>query len=247
MKQRLYKPNQRLYCLLLAGSLAFLVFSVLLPYSSKWFTVLSGIGCGGIASVAVAWMIDIANCKHKEAINEDFLQQLFFDYDALIKHELSITLKWCAERNAGIDIDKKYDIQEIQEIIDKADENSPFWASRYENLGAAHSSVNNSLLLVGDLTKDHTSLFSLMTTCERNFSSFKYSVKYADENDNINRLAYIMFKTHLSFLDDIYRIRSTHVEVNLSDEDKRYVQKFREAVDKQKTSCKGLNHGIAET
>ena len=243
MRQRLYKPNQRLYCLLLAGSLAFLAFSVLLPYSSKWFTVLSGIGCGGIASVAVAWMIDIANCKHKEAINEDFLHQLFFDYDALIKHELSITLKWCAERNAGIDIDKKYDIQEIQEIIDKADENSPFWASRY----AAHSSVNASLLLVGDLTKDHTSLFSLMTTCENNFSSFKYSTKHADENDNVNRLAYIMFKTHLSFLDDIYRIRSTHIEVNLSDEDRRYVQKFREAVDQQKTSHKGLNHGIAET
>lgn len=245
MKQRLYKPNQRLYCLLLAGSLAFLIFSVLLPFSSKWFTVLSGIGCGGIASAAVAWMIDVANCKHKEAINKDFLQQLFFDYDALVKHELSITLKWCAERNAGIDINKKYDIHEIQAIISKADENSSFWVSRYESLGAAHSSVNNSLLLVGDLTKDHTSLFSLMTTCESNFSSFKYSAKHADENDNINRLAYIMFKTHLSFLDDIYIIRSEHVEVKLSDEDKRYVQKFREAVDRQKTPSEGNNQGEA--
>lgn len=59
------KPNWRLYVLLSAVFLIVTLIALLVDNTDNWFTVLTGIGCGGIASVIVAWLVDLANCKEQ--------------------------------------------------------------------------------------------------------------------------------------------------------------------------------------
>ena len=40
---------------------------------NPWFTVLTGIGCGGITSVIIAWLVDAANCREKTQRGNDIL------------------------------------------------------------------------------------------------------------------------------------------------------------------------------
>ena len=59
----IYKPNHVLYRWLLAGAVVISVMSAFIPQDNPLFSILIGIGSGGIASVIVAWLIDISTCK----------------------------------------------------------------------------------------------------------------------------------------------------------------------------------------
>ena len=57
------KPNRRFYSILLCAAVLVSVIAVFIPMLNPWFTIITGIGCGGIASVIVAWLVDEANCS----------------------------------------------------------------------------------------------------------------------------------------------------------------------------------------
>ena len=62
------KPNRQLYIKMLSISIIVTGISLLFPGTCKAFTVLAGIGCGGIASVIVAWLIDVSNCNQSNRL-----------------------------------------------------------------------------------------------------------------------------------------------------------------------------------
>ena len=55
----------RLYLSILLLSLSLTMLSLIIPMTSPLFTVVTGIGCGGVASVIVAWLIEVENCREK--------------------------------------------------------------------------------------------------------------------------------------------------------------------------------------
>ena len=58
-----FKPNRLFYSLLFACALALMLLCLLIPAErERWFTIVTGFSCGGLASVLVAWLIDEANC-----------------------------------------------------------------------------------------------------------------------------------------------------------------------------------------
>ena len=59
-----FTPNRRLYVILLICSLLIICSCVFIPQQCCLFTILSGIGCGGLASAVIAWLIDEANAWH---------------------------------------------------------------------------------------------------------------------------------------------------------------------------------------
>lgn len=56
------KPNRCLYILILCISLL-ITATVFCIHNDNWAAIMAGIGCGGVTSAAVAWLIDVANCK----------------------------------------------------------------------------------------------------------------------------------------------------------------------------------------
>lgn len=58
-----FKTNYILYVCLLLLFLAISLISLLISMDSPWFTLVTSFGCGGLASVLVAWLVDMAICK----------------------------------------------------------------------------------------------------------------------------------------------------------------------------------------
>ena len=48
-----YKPNNRLYGILLSASFVLIAVSFIVPANTRLFSLFTGIGCGGLASVVV--------------------------------------------------------------------------------------------------------------------------------------------------------------------------------------------------
>lgn len=56
-------PNNKLYFWLLLVAIALTCLSLLIQRCGTVFTIWTSITCGGIASIVVAWLIDVANCR----------------------------------------------------------------------------------------------------------------------------------------------------------------------------------------
>ena len=72
-----FKPNHILYVCLLVLFLAISLTSLFICMESPWFTIVAGLGCGGFASVLVAWMVDAATCKANNKKATLYQQEIF--------------------------------------------------------------------------------------------------------------------------------------------------------------------------
>ena len=72
-----FKSNHKLYIRLFLLFLVVSFLSLLISTASPWFTLVSGLGCGGCASVLVAWLIDIMTCKANNKKAEFYQQEIF--------------------------------------------------------------------------------------------------------------------------------------------------------------------------
>ena len=77
-------PNTRLYIVLIGISI-FITGSVfLLDPSSHMFTVIAGLGCGGVASTSVAWLIEHANWESDLRKKRTLRSQIFYNTETSV-------------------------------------------------------------------------------------------------------------------------------------------------------------------
>ena len=80
-----FQPARKLYLYLLCISVVLLFCSMNISIDSPWFTIMTGISCGGFSSTLVAWLIDEANSKQareKATTNREMiLKKLFSCFD----------------------------------------------------------------------------------------------------------------------------------------------------------------------
>lgn len=77
-----HKVNKVLYVVLFFVSIAITCISMSFSIDSKWFVVLSGVGCGSFASVLVALLVECFHCK---TMNEKDKQILDFALEDLFE------------------------------------------------------------------------------------------------------------------------------------------------------------------
>lgn len=84
-----HAPNNKLYLSLLCLSVIILLFLFLIYQNSVWYIIASGIGSGGVASVLVAWFVDMSNCRtlniRDAKIRFFFFDDLFFSIGRLLE------------------------------------------------------------------------------------------------------------------------------------------------------------------
>lgn len=76
-----FKPNRKLYMWMLFISMIITLCSMFIPQDDRCFVVVTGVGCGAIASSIVAWLIDEANCRRdaeRVRYNQELLLQRLF-------------------------------------------------------------------------------------------------------------------------------------------------------------------------
>ena len=73
----MYKTNSHLYRSLLGCAVLITAFAFCFQTASPWFAIFTGIGAGGIASIIVAWLIDLANCREKAQRGNDIIGNIW--------------------------------------------------------------------------------------------------------------------------------------------------------------------------
>lgn len=94
-------PNKKLYIILLVIALSIIAISIFISKEWTLFTIVSGIGCGGVASVIVAWLIDEANYnrdKQRSTRNKEIIFQRLED---VFDHDLQIIISDAIKRSSG--------------------------------------------------------------------------------------------------------------------------------------------------
>lgn len=81
-RARKHKPNTALYVKMMFGSFAILLLLFIIPQTSAWFAIISGIGSGCVASVIVAWLIDTSTCKRYNERDVEIRRHYYGDLEA---------------------------------------------------------------------------------------------------------------------------------------------------------------------
>lgn len=89
-----YKTPHKTYCYLLLFSLA-VTGCTFFVRDSNWNTIVASVGAGGIASVCVAWLIDIRNTKIRAIDNKEKAEILMSQFIHIYRRLLWVTANEC--------------------------------------------------------------------------------------------------------------------------------------------------------
>lgn len=232
--KRNYKPETWLYLLLLFISIGIIAISFFIPQEDRWFTIVAGFGCSGIASVVVAWLIEKEACKYKEKANNEMLDHLFDMLDAGIMQELKLMLESYAKRDEHVDIDRTYSVKELSEMISKADESIEIWDWHYRKIGDAFSAVDASSLL-NDPIPQHNELYSTIHMAKVNYKAYQ-DMKKKLEKDSMIFMSHFFVCSVIDNIDDFFSLRNRQIEIVVRNEMKDFIRSYRKTV--KKTSQK---------
>ena len=127
-KEKAIVPNHKFYFCWLLVAIALTFASLLFQEHQTVFTIWTSITCGGIASIIVAWLIEVANCRQltKKAIEhrKALLSNLFHVFD----HGLQLLIFESAENDRCADSKRWY---EWIEKVDKQVMNDPTLISTF--------------------------------------------------------------------------------------------------------------------
>jgi len=167
INHKYYKTNHRLYIGLLILSCCIVAISFAFPKDSRWFTVVSGLGCGAFASVLVAWLIEYSNCKHRNKRNSEIVESALTEFILGVKNALINIVNTCASHDSSVDVEKKYTFDQVVTMLENADGLLKEWDMIYHNLGVCINGIDVSTLLVYEPTPQHMEIHSLICNMQQ--------------------------------------------------------------------------------
>ena len=121
----IYRPNHALYRWLLVAATVIAFLSALIPQSNPLFSILIGIGSGGIASVAVAWLIDITTCRQKNEKTSETRRIVFSRLRFVIESGIQLFVMQCFRLKATTDFHCQKQWMEWMRMACDASKNDP--------------------------------------------------------------------------------------------------------------------------
>lgn len=122
VEAKVIAPNNKLYLLLLLGAIVLTGLSLLVQGCDSAFTIWTSITCGGIASIVVAWLIDVANCRQLNKNAAEHSKTLLSNLYHIFDNGLQLLILESAEKDHNTDSKKWY---EWIETVDKQAMNDP--------------------------------------------------------------------------------------------------------------------------
>ena len=223
------KNNNTLYIILTIASVACCGVSLAFDPSHKAFTMLASIGCSGIVSVLVAWLLERSNEKIMNAKNEEILSCLLRKFDVMVRIEMQRALVACAKAN-DIELNKNYSISDICGFVEKLSSDHVYFRGSLDAIQDGLENVPVDMILQFEQGERGIRLHTLFTRLKQNISVIEWI-----ENENIkDDMLMLVTVQSLYILEDIYLTRNIHETYSVPDQSKNYIKSFRAAINKRK-------------
>lgn len=223
LAHKLNNTNALAYVALLILFVAISLFS--LGFEEKVFTVFSSIGCGGIASVVVAYLIEKSNNRIMKRRNKTIINQLLYNFDAYVISECQRALNHCA-KHQDFDIEKDYTIAEIVAMLEKENSGAIYFKGFSDTIEQGLNGVTEVTLLNFDQSEFGSRLYDLFLALRTTIQTISKVL----DMDNSDEIIKIMVIDCLQFINDINIARDNNITYHILDSDKEYIKSFRAAV-----------------
>ena len=171
---------------------------------------------GALASVVVAWLIDIANQKAEIRRNQKIIDCVLSDYDIHVKIEMERCLSICAERY-DIDINKSYNIEQIRLMLDEIEEENPIFDVLCDNFSKTIDQLESVSVLFFEKSDKGIDLFRQFERI-RGYAKVEESLK---GRDNVKSFSKFIALQMIEIADEVDSVREKCNYYQLSDKDKK--------------------------
>ena len=193
---------------------------------------MSSIGCSGIVSVLVAWLIERANERIQKAHDREIIELLLDGFDVRIAAEMQRALSRCAREN-NVDMDKSYSVKEIRSMLESVSSADTYFKGFPHMMEKCFNAQLPLALLSFEKSDDGMKLYTLFKTLNEYMSTIQTLEEQSAAVEIIKFLGLESFKT----IDEIYRVRTKAPKYELPKETKEYLLKYKAAVDRKKVDA----------
>lgn len=223
------KSNNLLYLALLVVSLTAFGFSFCFSSTEREFTLLSSVGCSGIVSVLVAWLLERSNDRIQGIKNTEILNCLLNGFDIGVKCEMQRALLNC-DRLKELDIDKEYTISEISDLLKELPANHVYFLGLADMIEKSMRDISPTTLLSFSKNENGMNLHSLFSALQ----SYINTIHLFAENDGMHDIAKGFGIEIVTTLDQINKLRGLNEKYSISEDSKKYIRAKRSALQNRK-------------
>ena len=224
IKLALNRSNTFAYISLSVFSSCCFLGSLFCPMDSKWFVSLSAIGCSGIVSVVVAWLLERSNDRRERNRDRIIINKLLYGFDLFSKIEATRALRICATYQ-DFDINDSYTISDIQSFLDKLDKDNVYFKGFSDSIKRGIGELTEVTLLSFAKNDEGTKLYEAFLALREVIRTLD-ALEEADGTNEIIKLSVIHC---FDFIDDINKIRDKTCVYSISDDEKKLIISFRRA------------------
>lgn len=215
--------NKALYIILLVASFLLIGISLFFDTTNKLFTICSSVGCSGIVSVIVAWLLELSNEKIQSDRNKEIVDCLLDGYDAKIRVEMQRALTNCAVHQ-DFDLNKCYSVTEIQAMLEKLDCSHVYFKGLPDMVEKSLENVTPATLLSFEQNDNGIKLHTLFVELRSTVSTVKWFV----DQDETNELIKILGIQIYSLIQQINDLRKIEMSYAIHEDTKNYLMRIRE-------------------
>lgn len=222
------KSNNILYIVLFIVSALCCGASLLFDPTNKAFTMLASIGCSGIVSVLVAWLLERSNERIQRVKEKEILDCLFDGFDLGVHCEMQRALSICS-RLDDLDINKEYTINEISVFLKKLPAEHVYFKGLPDATEKFMRSISPAVLLSFSKNETGIRLYSLITVLQ----NYINTLHILDDNDVASNMFQMFGIEIINVLEQINKIRGIDQKYSIPEDSKKYIIAVRTAKQKK--------------
>lgn len=228
IKTRIKETNVCAYLALLIFFTGLFFCSLIFDTTEKPFTIFSSIGCGGIASVVVAWLVEKSTNRINRNRTKTVINQLLYGFDTYVTVECQRAIRHCSKKQ-DIDIDKSYSMPEIISMIEKVDNKDVYFRGFPDMIEKGLNGITEVTLLSFDQSKLGSTLYDLFLALR----STIHTMSHISEIDNLDEMMKIMVIDCFDFINQINITRGKNCTYQIPEDSKKYIKSFRKTMKNQ--------------
>ena len=180
-------------------------------------------GCSGIVSVIVAWLIEISNNKIQTCRDKEVINRLLDGFDIRVKVEMQRALLNCSKFE-DFDIDKNYSIDEIVSLLEKLDKEHVYFRGFPDMVEKITGNVDAIMLLNFEKSETGMNLYSEFV----HIQEYLNTMNFLDDDKDISELIKIFVIEIIKAFGRINTLREINDRYEIPEDSKGYIKRIQE-------------------